>query len=235
MRMLSIIGILLPLASLAGDFSGKILTRYYRSTVESAQPSKISEMKFLVKGDRIRVDIDGNPAINLPPATMLFDMQERSYILLSEENGQQQALKFDLDALLENPMIRSKMKDAFQNSYTVTSETKEIQGYRCARILVENELVEGELWITKDLGINFDELIPILKVKANLTGPEAYRGFVMEAKMRNIQTGEATRMESIIQSKLLDDSIFRVPAGVSPVDMTKQLQQIQQPQAPEDQ
>ena len=98
----------------------------------------------------------------------------------------------------------------------VTRETKKINGYKCYKVVANDDKYEGVAWITKKFEIEPNDLFPTLKSQQR-TMPRVAKalqnsmeGFIMEMSIKNVKTKEVNTRSVIVQKQKLDDKEFVV-------------------------
>ena len=98
----------------------------------------------------------------------------------------------------------------------VTRETKKINGYKCYKVVANDDKYEGVAWITKKFEIEPNDLFPTLKSQQRAMPRVAkalqnsMEGFVMEMSIKNVKTKEVNTRSVIVQKQKLDDKEFVV-------------------------
>ena len=98
----------------------------------------------------------------------------------------------------------------------VTRETKEINGYKCYKVVASDDKYEGEAWITKKFEIEPYDLFPTLKSQQRSMPRVAkalqnsMEGFVMEMIVKNSKTKEVSTRSVTVQKQKLADQEFEI-------------------------
>jgi len=98
----------------------------------------------------------------------------------------------------------------------VTRETKMINGYKCYKVVANDNKYEGESWITKNFEVEPNNLFPTLKSQQRSMPRVAkalqnsMEGFVMEMSIKNIKTKEVNTRIVTVQKQKIDDNEFQI-------------------------
>lgn len=110
-----------------------------------------------------------------------------------------------------------KKRQRFNNIMVkVTRETKKINGYKCYKVVANDDKHEGVAWITKKFEINPNDLFPTLKSQQRAMPRVAkalqnsMEGFVMEMSIKNVKTKEVNTRSVSVQKLKLDDKEFEI-------------------------
>jgi len=110
-----------------------------------------------------------------------------------------------------------KKRQRFNNvTVKVTRETKKINGYKCYKVVANDDKYEGVAWITKKFEIEPNDLFPTLKSQQRAMPRVAkalqnsMEGFVMEISIKNVKTKEVNTRLVVVQKLKLDDNEFEI-------------------------
>ena len=98
----------------------------------------------------------------------------------------------------------------------VTRETKKINGYKCYKVIANDNKYEGEAWITKKLDFNPFDLFPVTKSQQRgmprvaKALQNSMEGFVMEMTLKNTKTKREDKMTVSISKSDISDEVFVV-------------------------
>ncbi len=111
----------------------------------------------------------------------------------------------------------NKKRQRFNNVVVkITRETKKINGYKCYKVVANDDKYEGVAWITKKFEIEPNDLFPTLKSQQRALPRVAkalqnsMEGFVMEMSIKNVKTKEVNTRTVTVQKQKLDDKEFDI-------------------------
>jgi hypothetical protein len=98
---------------------------------------------------------------------------------------------------------------------TKTGETQDISGFTCEKIVVKTASTETEIWVTKDLKVDFYKYYPYFKNNYELLGlyQEKIKGMPLSSVTKDLNGKVISSLELVSATKAdLKDSDFQVPA-----------------------
>ena len=202
-------------------FEGKVILKYQHSKDKGTTIHDISMMEFLVKDPFVKTTVTDLANKENQPDTWIIDKQSRTYQKLVNISGSKRAMKFNIDAMLKNEFLRNEIFSEDNYSYSVTAETKEIQGYICTQIIFNTEEEKGIIWVSRKLSLNFEEFMPLIKGKSFMIPPDELGGMILEYVRTNRATGAQDIMKVELIDQPIDDAMFDLPEGTDLMDMTR--------------
>lgn len=212
------------------DFEGVIT--YELKSDEGQDEAKKDQLTFKVKNNKVRIDVqDPESDVSEKGATILIDMNKGKYVTMIEKDGQKMAMAFSLDEFKE--MMADVGDDEGEESagtnVEVTDETKDIDGYECKKVVMANDQVQKEAWITQDIEIDFSKLFPVFETTDNWQRySDAYQGFVMEVHNKDLETKKSYSYIASVNEQSLEDKLFNVPSSYQEVDMGQMMEQFKE-------
>ncbi len=159
----------------------------------TAQGMNVTQ-EYKVKGDRALAELKMG---GIPVQKMFIDGEKKEmYMLMEKEQKIAMKLKIDDD----------KNNDKKQPKVTVTKETKDILGYKCTKIIVEDDKKSTTAWVTKELNLDFSKLSGKSKKGSN-NDVLSKHGFPLELEGKDEQ-GTVTMKATKIEKTTIDSSIF---------------------------
>ena len=139
----------------------------------------------------------GNPGQGM----FIIDAENGATIILSEEDGEKSGIVYGMGAYMETlgetyeEEELEETPDLYLANPNVkkTGKTKTIAGYKCEEYVFSDEEIKSNVWITKDLKMNTQDLFSTL-FKASLYSHGMAWGYMMETTSENRQTGEKSIM-----------------------------------------
>ena len=171
---------------------------------------------------------------------MLSNAETGIFYMMTDKDGQKMAIKNDMNS----PMMRQAMSRISSTSKAnkddikieLTNETKMINGYSCKKVIGSSEDAEGHAWVTEAIKINFDDLIPMAKMRGGqsmnkkMENTFGTSGFIMELYSKDKKTGETFTMQAEVVEKEVNLSELEILAGYSVLDMTDMMKMMQEAQ-----
>ena len=165
---------------------------------------------------------------------ILFDSETGDMTSITNKDGEKMAVKMNLNnnpylaQMAEKDIYRTHVRDK-SAKVVITDETKMINGYKCVKVIGEDEESKGYAWVAKDLDLDMTDLIPQAKKfmgnqksMHSFTGVE---GFIMELHMTDLRTGEEYTLINEVIEKSIPDSFFtNLTEGAEVFDMTDMRQ-----------
>lgn len=161
----------------------------------TAQGMSITQ-EYKIKGDKAVVELKMG---GIPVQKMYMNGDKKEmYILMEKE--QKIAMRVKLD---EN----NNKDDKKQPKVTVTKETKDILGYKCTKVIMEDGQRVTNAWVTKELNIDFSKLSGGGR-KGNNNGAIAKHGFPLELDGTDEKGGKIVMKATKIEKTTINDSVF---------------------------
>jgi len=183
--------------SLAQDaFEGKVIFN-----VE--EDGKTQVMDYYAKDKRFRMEVPEEGG------TILFDSQAlKMYVIMDEQKMYMETTMMPMSA------------GAGGGNITKTGETKSILGHDCEKFLFEQENLEGEAWMTKDLGA-------FMFFMESQQDMPAWQSEVLDAGYFPLQVTQYNKSEKTqsvynvieVTPMELNDDLFIPPANYQKLDM----------------
>jgi len=161
----------------------------------TAQGMNITQ-EYKVKGDKALIELKMG---GIPVQKMYMNGEKKEMYMLMEKD-QKIAMK------LKSDDINGKNDDKKQPKVTVTKETKEILGYKCTKIIVEDDKKSTIAWVTKDLNLDFSKIAGGGKKGGNNVVLSKH-GFPLELEGKDEQ-GTVTMKATKVEKTSIDSSVF---------------------------
>ena len=141
---------------------------------------------------------------------MLNDLKGKwSYIMMATSNGNKTAMKTHKKKVIYTCDEKGKEKDM---SFTVTKETKTIDGHLCKKVIARNEEGTWTAWVAQDIPTPFADLLRSMRQPGQ---PDRFKswdglnGFPMEMTSESIDGKEKSTMYTKdLQLGPVDEHIF---------------------------
>jgi hypothetical protein len=159
----------------------------------TAQGMNITQ-EYKIKGDKALAELKMG---GIPMQKMYMNGEKKEMYMLMEKD-QKIAMKLKLDD--------TKNDDKKQPKVTVTKETKDILGYKCTKIIVEDDKKSTTAWVTKDLNLDFSKIAGGGKKGGN-NAVLSKHGFPLELEGKDEQ-GTVTMKATKIEKTSIDNSVF---------------------------
>lgn len=226
--LLSVLSIFLLTQVSAQSFEGVI-------TMSGNQETGINA-SFTVKGDKVLMEAQTGEGQR--PVRMISEKESGDMIILTEKSGKKIAVKMNMMAIQQSmPGAMKKQKDDNGATLKVTNETKTIDGYKCTKVIGENDESNYEAWVTKDLEFSLFDLFPMMKDARDYSSETDViekmfeNGFIMEMTEKKKKDGKVSTMKTSVDEKKVDASIFNITEDEYDVfdmtDMAKLMQEAQ--------
>ncbi len=168
--------------------------------------AKISDGEFIVHFDPnsknmayevLSGDI-GKPGQGL----FIIDTENGATIILSEENGKKSGIVYGMGAYMET-MGETYQQEELEETPDMylanpnvkkTGKTKTIAGYECEEYIYSDEETKSNVWITKNLKMNTQDLFSSL-FKTSIYSHGMGWGYMMETTSEDLLTGEKSLMK----------------------------------------
>lgn len=178
---------------------------------------------FLVEGKQVSATIPGPMNSELK---YLIQNNERTEIQLTKQKGKKVAYKQRRVALQMPAGLVLDKKDKGQKKVTKTGKTKTIAGYNCQEVQVKDNVTQLHAWVTTDIPVNFDDLMPKAVNSAEYLSAVNSRDGIMnamliEATQKEITSGKSFTITAQVEKKKIKDKEFKVPNGYRLVDQTR--------------
>ena len=134
-----------------------------------SSPRGTQEMKYLTKGDQVRIDMERAPGMTM---SILMNTTSKDVTMLMPQN--KMYMKMNLNTMPVPPEVKDQDAD-----FKKTGKTETILGYPCEQVVISQDGREVEMWVTKGLGkfmqanLNPRAQSPLMKkLEAELTEPQ---------------------------------------------------------------
>lgn len=218
LRLVLLGAAMVPVALCAASFEGKLGMKLI------AAGSAPLEMQYLVKGDKIRMEM---PAQQGMAAAVIIEPARRQAVMLMD--AQKMAMVMTLpdptaDAPGESPGEAPKLEK--------TGEKEKILGQTAEKYIVTHQGTKSDLWLAEGLGafVSFNPGGP-MGGRGGAPAPKGWERalagkdlFPLRVVSYDKAGKETTRMEvTAIEKKSLPDTLFTVPAGYQQMDMSAMM------------
>ncbi len=191
------------------NFEGKVI-------IKNTIPNSLNGT-FALKEDIARLDAT-TPRESL---TMLSNASTGEKITIRERANEKIAVVKNSNDMMQyrnvNKNYTKKGRRTIPNVMVkVTRETKNINGYKCYKVVAKDNKYEGEAWITKNLDINITDVFPIIKTHQRAMPivakalENSMEGFVMEMTLKNLNTNQIDNMTVTVKQYDLEDKYFEI-------------------------
>lgn len=209
---------LVPVALSAASFEGKLGLKL------SAGGSAPQEMQYLVKGDKVRMEMSAQgmaAAVIIEPAkrqaVMLMDAQKMAMVMTLPDPA--------TAAPGEAPTDAPKMEK--------TGEKEKILGQTAEKYIVTHQGTKSDLWLAEGLGsfVAFNPGGPMMGGRGGSPAPKGWERALAGKELFPLRVvsydkagKEASRLEvTAIDKKSLPDTLFTVPADYQQMDMSAMM------------
>lgn len=132
----------------------------------------------------------------------IIDTENGATIILSEENGEKSGIVYGMGAYMETMGETYQQEDLEETPETYlanpnvkkTGKTKTIAGYKCEEYIYSDKETKSDVWITKNLKMNTQDLFSSL-FKVSIYSHGMGWGFMMETTSEDLVTGEKSLMK----------------------------------------
>lgn len=177
---------------------GNIFSQNFEGIVAmdlTAQGMSITQ-EYKIKGDKAVIELKMG---GIPVQKMYMNGEKKEMYMLMEKE-QKIAMRLKLD---EN----NKKDDKKQPKITVTKETKDILGYKCTKVIIEDEQKVTNAWVTKELNLDFSKLAGGGR-KGNNNAVLAKYGFPLELDGTDEKGSKIVMKATKIEKTTINDSVF---------------------------
>lgn len=161
----------------------------------TAQGMNITQ-EYKVKGDKAVIEMKMG---GIPVQKVYMDGEKKEMYMLMERDGKM-AMKIKMDNAAKND-------DKSNPKVTVTKETKDILGYKCTKVIIEDDKKTTIAWVTKDLNLDFSKLGASGK-KGSANATLSKYGFPLELEGKDDKQGTVTMKATKIEKTTIDNSVF---------------------------
>lgn len=163
---------------------------------------------YYVKGSKMRIDANENGR----QGQVIMDQTAKQFMVIMPQQKMYMVMQIP-DTKTESDNSQESKDD---KGFTKTGETKDILGYTAEKLTYKDGDVEGEVWMTKEIGgiQLFDN--PMQQDKPQWQKDIEEEGYFPLLVYEN---GEKVFEVTNIEKKSLDDSMFEAPAGYQKMDM----------------
>ncbi len=168
-----------------------------------------TEMNYLMKGDKIRIEVEDGEA-----AAMIMDSKTKTMLVVIP--SQKMYMEFDYGKMIDGMSGNNKNDEETGAQIKKTGETKKINGYNCEKWIIKDENSNIEAWVTTELG-NF---VFAQNPMGGNDGPawqKEFEGkgfFPMQVLEKDEKGNVNSKMDvTRIEKTSLNGDLFSVPAG----------------------
>jgi len=212
-----------------GNFEG-IVTYEWKGD-DGQGKAKKNTLTFKVKNNKARIEVEEEGSdVSEGGATILIDMASKEYVTMIEKDTQKMAMVFSLDEFKEMMAnIQDGEEEGDGTNVALTDETKEINGYECRKVVMANDKLKNEAWITQAIDIDFTKLFPVFE-STDKWGryTDAYKGFVMKVHSKDLESSEEYSCVASVNEKPLNDDLFNVPSSYQKMDMGQMMEEFKE-------
>ncbi len=211
--------VLVPVATFAASFEGKVSMKL------SAGGSAAQAMHYLVKGDKVRMEM---PAREGMAAAVIIEPAKRQAVMLMD------AQKMAMIMTLPDPATAAPGESPGETpKLEKTGEKEKILGQTAEKYLVTHQGTKTELWLAEGLGsfVAFNPGGPMAGARGGATGAQSWERALAGKELFPLRVvsydkagKEATRMEvTAIDKQALSAALFTVPADYKQMDMSAMM------------
>lgn len=132
---------------------------------------------------------------------MIIQRQKGIMIILTGNGGDKTGMIMELKTMSVD-LSDTEFEDDIENMTVDVqkSNTRTINGYKCYKVLAENDEFKSEAWVTEQLPLDFQQLLGFMNVQTKGSNPyeEKFgqiRGMVIESTSTDKKNGEVTFMQ----------------------------------------
>ena len=173
-------------------------------------------MLLTVKGDMTHMAMKEDGSTR--GMKMISNSKTGEMVTLAEKDGKKVAIKMGADMMeLGSDMEITPSKDQEKKmKITVTKEKKVIDGYKCIKVIGEDDNNKIVAWVAKDLKFSLFDLFPGINAATAEDGSELIaevmkEGFALEVIDTDKNTKEVRKLVADVDEKKIDDAIFQYP------------------------
>jgi hypothetical protein len=219
LRLALIGAVLVPVALCAASFEGKLGLKL------SAGGSAAQEMQYLVKGDKVRMEM---PAHEGMAAAIIIEPAKRRAVMLMDTQ------KMAMVMTLPDPATAAPGEAASEApKLEKTGEKEKILGQTAEKYIVTHQGTKSDLWLAEGLGafVAFNPGGPMMGGRGGAPAPKGWERALAGKELFPLRVvsydkagRETSRMDvTAIEKKSLPDSLFTVPAGYQQMDMSAMM------------
>ncbi|MEO8149920.1 MAG: DUF4412 domain-containing protein [Bacteroidia bacterium] len=145
--LITITAFVVSTAAALAQFEGS-----YTITIESAKLTEPMDINMTVKGNLSCMQIPSMESSGM--VKNIINSETQSMIMCNDRGGRKIGMKMNM-----KDAERFAPQEAKPFTVTETTETKVIDGYKCKKIIMENDESKNELWITNELPISMKDLL----------------------------------------------------------------------------
>lgn len=161
----------------------------------TAQGMSITQ-EYKIKGDKAVVEMKMG---GIPIQKMFMDGEKKEMYMLMEKE-QKIAMRIKADDMHNND-------DKNKPKVTLTKETKDILGYKCTKIIIENDKKTTTAWICKEINLDFSKL-GVSSKKGSDNAILSKYGFALELEGKDEKGTVLTMKTTKIEKTTIDSSVF---------------------------
>lgn len=154
----------------------------------------------------------------------IYDTKTHMLSCLSQQSPKT-ALTLDIDKVLdiyETKKLKPQYRIHTYQSYTSSGATKKLENQPVVQKKATDTAGSYEIW-TCDLKINYNLLLPLLRVIGFWGDTEDGNNVILECKMINKKTSKTSTCNVAPVKTKVDDHLFKIPADYQEVDLDKFL------------
>lgn len=177
-------------------------------------PRGTQEMKYMTKGDNVRMDMEQSPGMKM---SVLINTKSKDVTMLMHPN------KMYMQMNMESMQIPPEMKDQ-DADFKKTGKTEKILGYVCEQVIISQADKQVEMWVTKGLGkfvqanMSPKAQSPLMKKLEKELTEQGYFPLRMISKTADGSVEMKMEVTAITKSSL-KSSLFVIPAGYQKMEM----------------
>lgn len=208
-----------------------------KMNIDSPEAKNLS-MEIHIKEDNIAILLDELEELK-GEIKVIVNQRKNEMMMIIEEESKSMAMKYPLDALSELEDQRAGIpkegscKKAEDVPFNCTGKVKEIDGYKCEQCIYEDEEVRVEAWISNDLNLELEDLLPSIpgQTVSPMNLPDSLQGFPLELIVTEKDKKETVKISNRVSKEKVDDSFFTVPSDIEVIDMSAMLEMMKMMEA----
>lgn len=206
---------ILPVVSCIGQESVKNPQAFEGELIMNIEQGGVKTVVYYtIKGDHIRTRM--GTLLN-PSYEVLKNQVSKESTIFLKVKGKKVAVKM-AEEMMQQGLNEVDTQDQTQSgrfTFEVADETKMIGKYKCVKVIGKSDQVESISWMTKDLDIHLDDIVPLdlgLKGQAQQDALKKYSemGFVLEMEKKSLTTGKKIYIKCDVEEQAVDDAVFAI-------------------------
>ncbi|MEL7120742.1 MAG: DUF4412 domain-containing protein [Bacteroidota bacterium] len=172
-------------------------------------------MVITVKGDMIHLSMIEEGSTR--GMKMISNNETGEMVTLAEKDGKKVAIKMGADMIgMDGDINTTTPASENKSKITVTKDEKVIDGYKCIKVLGEDDNNKVVAWVAKDLKFSLFDLFPGIQAATAENGGELIEqimkeGFALEVVDTDKNTKEVRKLVADVDEKKVDGAIFQYP------------------------